>query len=102
MEEPHVWMYKYTIYDDDVGGIIREDEYYDFKYLLEAIKQDIFSYEWDEVEGEEAKEDLKYWDPNVIYKTLDTFDFYGGLMEWCCWLPGHHRKMNVSFVKKIV
>jgi hypothetical protein len=93
--------YSYIIYDDDIGGNVKEQKFIDFDTLYDDIERDVYSYCSDFPEGEE-KDDLelhdeKYWSERAVLNSLASFDFLGGLREWVCWFPGHHRKIIVSY-----
>lgn len=93
--------YRYRIWDEDIGGYVNEEVYNGFEYLLKDVQRDIDSYcsdfpddmEQDPIE----KYDETFWAPRLIFDTLREFKFHGGLFEWTCWFPGHHRKIIVSF-----
>lgn len=98
-------LYRYRIWDEDIGGYVNDESFYGFTDMLLTLKRDIDSYEDDTPPGEEVdgltKHDEKFWSPKSIYSSLCDFNFQGGLKEWHCWFPGHHRKLivNLEFCK---
>ena len=94
------FVFVYTIYDDDIGGNVNKEEFNNLDDLICNVKRDIYSYSNDLPEGVEPtfleEHDEVFWSEDLILNTLEEFLFYGGLREWVCWFPGHHRKMIVS------
>ena len=93
--------FRYRIYDDDVGNVIHDKLYNTFEELYIDIKVDLLSYDIDDEStyfGGEAlfEYDKKHWNVNLVLNRLKTFNFEYRTFEWCCWLPGHHRKFIVS------
>jgi len=98
-------MFKYVIFDHDVGGEVHSDDgFASLKELLSTVKTDVTSYDFQEeaefLEDEKAAEDLKTWDPNAIVASLKAFDFANGFCTWHAALPGGHRELIVSFIAK--
>jgi len=95
--------FRYEIYDDDVGDVLHEVDYHFLNDVLEDVKRDIHSYspfDYTDEDDEIEKDDNIYWSPKFIIDSLLNFNFYGGLLEWSCWFPGHHRKLTVRIVKQ--
>lgn len=98
------FVFVYRIYDDDIGGNVKEEEFILFDDLVNDVRQDVYSYCNDLPEDVEPSfletHDEVFWSEELILNTLEEFVFYGGLREWTCWFPGHHRKMIISYELK--
>ena len=92
--------FEYSIYDEDIGGVVDTQQFSDANTVFSKIMLDLNSYECDEEFADDAEiAEAKKFDVQKICNMIKTTlmnPFFG---EISVWTPGHHRKFKIE--KKI-